>query len=426
MATDPFFMMPNWFFDDGHLTAMGVNTFAVYMILRRHSNSQSHECNPSYSSIQKKARIGRTAISGAINYLAQNGYIEIVKTGDATQSSNVYKVFPFDKIKGNQSHLGLVSNKTSPKKQPQPVPYGTETSPNQDWQLVPYGTLNIQTKNIQIEKDKEEKEGGIFFSDSPNQNQAMEQEKIPAAIANKQDPAPLPPAPLSDAAAELKAKFEGRFERKTKAQWWERYVKPTDDAWRELLTDWAFSETSRADFKESLLMVQMDHLRKLSSPCERGNAINSLSNYIKNDDLTSFQVRVDAAIAYEEALKANEAAIASVDEPEPRRIESTMTINGAWAHFYPRSAKVGRNTGTVVVFWDIEGRFPPPKISDRCIKFLEERKSDREKLQALLNAKHEISLDKHGYPQLRQGFNEDYPSLVEGFNQQLQKLLQAA
>jgi hypothetical protein len=78
------------------------------------------------------------------------------------------------------------------KKQSQLVPYGTETSPIWDYQLVPYGTLNIQTKNIQIEKDKEEKEGDAFLSDPPNQNQAMEQELKSADSANKQDPAPYP------------------------------------------------------------------------------------------------------------------------------------------------------------------------------------------------------------------------------------------
>lgn len=434
MEKDGFSMIPNWFFDDGHMTAMGVNTFTVYMLLVRHANYQSKECNPSYSSIQKKARIGRTAISGAINYLTQYGYIQILRTGNATQSSSTYKVLPFNQIKGiNQSHIGLVLNRTSPKDQSKLVPNRTATSPNQDCELVPNRTLNIQTLKRQIEKDKEEKDKEIFLSDSLNQNQAMREVKTSGnGIANQEDPTPLPPAPLSDAAAELKAKFEVRFERKANK------YEPQG------LTisgygDWHLGDRYN-NWKPSLIAVAQKRKHDLNqdeSPSAACDFIyNMARDCFREKHWGKFENLTAAAIAYEQALASNPTIKQLQDTetqqepymPKVGEIDANgmvLMVDCRWEHYYPMKARFSRQTGDAEIVWGMNNTHPPDPVNERCQKFLEKVKGNPERLAKLSTAKHLADADFASYPIQAENFANAKDGLIVALNQEIEKLLQA-
>jgi hypothetical protein len=440
MAIDRFFMMPNWFFDDGHLTAMGVNTFTVYMILVRHSNSETHECNPSYSSIQKKAKIGRTAISSAINYLVQYGYVEIVKTGNATQLSSIYKVPPFSQIKGsNQSHIGLVLSKTSPKKQPKPVLSRTATSPSQDCELVLDRTLNIQTLNIQIEKDKEEKEAETFFSETPEQNQAMQQEFNSADIADKQDPTPVAPAPLSEAAAALKAKFEAKFDRKANKYEPQGLTSAGYGEWHLGAVQGGTTSDNYNNWKPSLIAVAQKRKRianQLDTPIAAADYIYNIArDCYREGHWGRFGNLATEAIAYEKALASNPTIKQSQDTETPSQDPTMPKVgeidaNGMvlmadcrWEHFYPKLGRFSRDTGEAQIVWGMDNTHPPDPVDERCLKFLAKTKDNPERLAKLLTAKHLADSDFASYDIQAENFLRAKDSLIAALNQEIQKLL---
>lgn len=412
-------MIPNWFFDDGHMTAMGVNTFTVYMLLVRHANYQSKECNPSYSSIQKKARIGRTAISGAIKYLTQYGYIQILRTGNATQSSSTYKVLPFNQIKGiNQSHIGLVLNRTSPKDQSKLVPNRTATSPNQDCELVPNRTLNIQTLKRRIEKDKEEKDKEIFLSDSLNQNQAMQEVKpSDDGIADQEDPTPLPPAPLSEAAIALKAKFEAKFDRRankyepqglTIAGYGEWHLGDRYNNWKPSLI--AVAQKRKRDANQTdTPKAATDYIYNMARDCYRELHWGKFENLISD------------AIEYEKALAANPTQSQEIEVVEP----IVYDHHYPWQHFYPMKARFSQKTSDTEIIWGMINSKPPDPVDERCQKFLEKVKDNPERLAKLLTAKHIADSDFASYEIQANDFANAIDGLIAALNQEIEKLLQA-
>jgi hypothetical protein len=209
-----------------------------------------------------------------------------------------------------------------------------------------------------------------------------------------------------------------------------------DDVWREILTEWAFSETSKANFKESLLVVQIEHLRKLSSPCERGNAINSLSNYIRHDDLTSFQLRVDAAIAYEKALASNPTLNQPQETESPQSTIQAMPkvgevdengmvlmVDCRWEHFYPKLGRLNKTTGDAEIVWGMNNTHPPDPVDERCQKFLEKVQGNPERLAKLLTAKHLADGDFATYQIQSENFIKAKDGLIAALNQEIQKLL---
>ena len=278
-------------------------------------------------------------------------------------------------------------------------------------------------------KNLKKKSKANFFSDSLNQNQAMQQEENSADSANKQNPTPLTPAP------KVYADPMGDRFKSGKKHYWQKTIAERPE-WQEVLIDWAGSQDCKFGFKESLLIAQMEYLKKHQKPCERGDAMGSLANYIKNDDFASFDLRVDAAIAYEKALSTNPTLKQEAESPQtstqamPQVGEidangTRLVIDCRWSHFYPRSGRLAKKAdGETQVFWDIESRHPPEPISDRLSKFFAEKLgNDLEKIKALLEAKHYAHESLKGYDYQVQMFVDQKSELVTAFNQEIEKLL---
>ena len=256
----------------------------------------------------------------------------------------------------------------------------------------------------------------------------MQQELKTADSANKQDPTPVAPAqkkyadPMGD-----------RF-KSGKKHYWQKTISDRPE-WQEVLTDWAGTQDCKFGFKGSLLIAQMEHLKKRQLPCEIGDAMGSLANYIKNNDLVSFELRVDAAIAYEKALASNPTIKQSQDTEAPNQ-DSTMPqvgeidTNGMvlmadcrWEHFYPRLGRFNKTTGEAEIVWGMINTHPPDPVDERCQKFLEKAKNNPERLAKLLTAKHLADSDFASYDIQAENFLKAKDSLIATLNQEIQKLL---
>ena len=290
-----------------------------------------------------------------------------------------------------------------------------------------------ESRSEEIREEKE-KNKETFFSDLPDQNQeAMQPElKSSVAIANQERPTPLPPAqkvyadPMGD-----------RF-KSGKKHYWQKTISDRPE-WQELLTDWAGTQDCKFGFKESLLIAQMEYLKKWDKPCERGDAMGSLANYIKNDDRTSFDLRVDAAIAYEQALACNPTIKQSQDTESPKQepyipkvgeVDANgmvLVVDCRWEHYYPMTVKANPDNGNIAIVWGMINTHPPDPVDERCQKFLAKANGDTGKLAKLLTAKHLADSSFASYPIQAENFANAKDSLIAALNQEIQKsLLQAA
>ena len=256
----------------------------------------------------------------------------------------------------------------------------------------------------------------------------MQQELKSADSANKQDPTPVAPAPKMYADT-----MGDRFKAKKK-HYWQKVITDRPE-WQEVLTDWAGTQDCKFGFKGSLLIAQMEHLKKRNLPCERGDAMGSLANYIKNDDLVSFELRVDAAIAYEKALASNptinqpqntESPKQDPYMPEVGEIDANgivLMVDCRWEHYYPKSGKVNPENGDMAIVWGMINTHPPNPVDERCQKFLGKVKDSPEKLAKLLKATHYLEPDVASYRIQAENFANAKDGLITALNQEIQKLL---
>jgi len=299
-----------------------------------------------------------------------------------------------------------------------------------EYRVQNYRTTELQTTEEKKEK-KEEKDAETFFSDSPNSNQAMQQELNPANSANKQDPAPLPPAPLSDAAIALKAKFEAKFDRKankyepqglTIAGYGEWHLGDRYNNWKPSLI--AVAQKRKHDLsQDESAAAACDFIYNMARDCYREK------HWGKFENLTA------AAIAYEKALASNPTIKQSQDSESPKQdpympqvgeIDSNgmmLMADCRWEYFYPKLGRFSRDTGEAQVIWGMDNTHPPDPVDERCLKFLAKTKDNPERLAKLLTAKHLADSDFASYGIQAGNFLKAKDSLITALNQEIQKLL---
>lgn len=110
---------------------------------------------------------------------------------------------------------------------------------------------------------------------------------------------------------------------------WQRKISDRPE-WGELLTDWAKTKDCKLGFKNSLIEAQKAFLKKRNLTCDHAAAMNSLSNYIKADDIASFMIRADEAIAIEQSQ-----AQRSQQQPVPIAVQE-LTATAPPAHIRER------------------------------------------------------------------------------------------
>ena len=129
---------------------------------------------------------------------------------------------------------------------------------------------------------------------------SLPEKKIePLALENKSESKDLKTTPLPPSKNSIQS-FEDRMRSGSKSWIWQRKISDRPE-WSELLTDWAKSKDCKLGFKNSLIEAQKAFLKKRNLTCDHAAAMNSLSNYIKADDLASFMIRADEAIAIEQS-----------------------------------------------------------------------------------------------------------------------------
>lgn len=119
------------------------------------------------------------------------------------------------------------------------------------------------------------------------------------ALENKSESEDLKTTPLPPSKNSIQS-FEDRMRSGSKSWIWQRKVSDRPE-WGELLTDWAKTKDCKLGFKNSLIEAQKAFLKKRNLTCDHAAAMNSLSNYIKADDIASFMIRTDEAIAIEQS-----------------------------------------------------------------------------------------------------------------------------
>lgn len=241
-----------------------------------------------------------------------------------------------------------------------PIAMPSETETNTD-QSTDQSTDPTTEKN---------KEADFVFSEIRDlKNEALDEENINSTGNAKNQEDPIPPTPLSRAAEPEKPVKQfpdpmgDRFKSKTNNRW--QKVMSDRPEWQEVLTEWASSTDCKFGFKQSLLKAQIAHLKEWKLPCEVGNAMSSLSGYIKNNDLESFELRVDAAIAIEEADRRLEAM--QITKPE-----CVTTYSYLWQ---PKGRHTDRVTGDTTISWDRISLHEPittEERDDRQIAILQE------------------------------------------------------
>lgn len=272
----------------------------------------------------------------------------------------------------------------------------------------------IRSEEIREEKEKNKE---TFFSDLPDQNQeAMHQDfKSSVAIADQEDPTPLPPAPLSDAAIALKAKFEAKFERKankyepqglTIAGYGEWHLGDRYNNWKPSLI--AVAQKRKHDLnQDESPAAACDFIYNIARDCFREK------HWGKFENLTA------AAIAYEEALAANPTQSQDIEPTEPIIYDHDCR----WEHYYPMKAKFHKTTGETEIIWGMINSHPPDPVDERCQKFLAKVNGDIEKLTKLLTAKHLADSDFASYRIQAENFANAKDGLIAALNQEIQKLL---
>jgi len=428
MKKEGFLKIPNWFYEDGHMAMMGATTFIVYTALLRHANSITRECNPSYSKISINTGVSRRSISNALEYLTKHGYIHILKTGNATQKSSIYKVSDFDEINNqdldNWFHMKLVKNKTSFKSDGELVSYETATSFKSDSELVSYETQNIQSRNIQIEKDKEEKDAETFFSDSLNQNQAMQEVKTSNdGMADQENPIPLSPAPSVKPFENYSQKMEDRFNNKLNRFEPKGLTKNDYGDWHLGEVKGGSKLDSYNNWKPSLIIAAQNRKRIWKQP----ETVTAAAQYIRNvfekcrdkDDWADFESLITEAIAYEQALASNPTQSQDIEPTEP----IVYDHHYPWQHFYPMKGKVNPKGDEAEIIWGMINSRPPDPVDERCQKFLVKANGDIGRLTKLLKATHTLDPDVASYEIQANDFANAIDGLIATLNQEIQKLL---
>ncbi len=230
---------------------------------------------------------------------------------------------------------------------------------------------------------KKEKETDFVFPEIRDlKNEALDEENINSSGKAKNQEDPIPPTPLSHAPEKIVKPLPpdpmgDRFRSKTNNRW--QKVMSDRPEWQEVLTEWASSTDCKFGFKQSLLKAQIAHLKEWKLPCEVGNAMSSLSGYIKNNDLESFELRVDAAIAIEETDRRLEAM--QITKPE-----CTTTYWYLW----------GANANEEAIYWIVkpqskdaleeERKDQQIAVLDKLLKKL----SDRGLLHLAIEGKHKL------------------------------------
>lgn len=237
-------------------------------------------------------------------------------------------------------NFGKLATPISRSGQPQSLEVG---DPNLYKLATPISNLytEITTENTSEITTEKNKEADFVFSEIRDlKDKALDEENINSTANVKSIEDPIPPTPLSPS-PEKNAKplppdpMGDRFRSKTNNRW--QKVMSDRPEWQEILTEWASSKDCRLGFKESLLKAQIAHLKKWKLPDEVGDAMSSLSGYIKSNDLESFELRVDAAIAIEEADH----------RLEVMKITKPVIIESRWYLWQPMAKTKG-----VTIVWD--------------------------------------------------------------------------
>jgi hypothetical protein len=164
------------------------------------------------------------------------------------------------------------------------------------------------------------------LQDSEN---SLSEKKIESlALENKSESEDLKTPPLPPSKNSIQS-FEDRMRSGSKSWIWQRKISDRPE-WSELLTDWAKTKDCKLGFKNSLIEAQKAFLKKRNLTCDHAAAMNSLSNYIKADDIASFMIRTDEAIAIEQSQ-----AKRSQQQPAPIAVQE-LTATAPPAHIRER------------------------------------------------------------------------------------------
>jgi hypothetical protein len=154
-----------------------------------------------------------------------------------------------------------------------------------------------QEKEISLAQENNFENLQDDLQDSEN---SLSEKKIESlALENKSESEDLKTTPLPPSKNSIQS-FEDRMRSGSKSWIWQRKISDRPE-WSELLTDWAKTKDCKLGFKNSLIEAQKAFLKKRNLTCDHAAAMNSLSNYIKADDIASFMIRTDEAIAIEQA-----------------------------------------------------------------------------------------------------------------------------
>lgn len=161
----------------------------------------------------------------------------------------------------------------------------------------------LDQKKVDLEKEisfAQENNFKNLQGDPQDSEISLPEKKIESlALENKSESEDLKTTPLPPSKNSIQS-FEDRMRSGSKSWIWQRKISDRPE-WLELLTDWAKSKDCKLGFKNSLIEAQKAFLKKRNLTCDYAAAMNSLSNYIKADDIASFMIRTDEAIAIEQA-----------------------------------------------------------------------------------------------------------------------------
>lgn len=279
---------------------------------------------------------------------------------------------------------------------------------------------NYRTTELpEIQTTEKEKNKETFFSDFQDQNQeAMQKSKSSVAIADQEDPTPLTPAPLSEAAIALKARFEAKFDRKankyepqglTIAGFGEWHLGEDYNNWKPSLI--AVAQKRKRDANQlDTPKAATDYIYNMARDCYREKHWGKFKNLISD------------AIDYEKALAANPTQSQEIEVTEPIVYDHDCR----WEHYYPMKGRVNPEAEGATIIWGMINTRPPDPVDERCQKFLAKVKDNPDRLAKLLKASHFLEHDVAAYRIQAENFSNAKESLVAALNQEIEKLLQAA
>jgi len=201
-----FWMTPNGFVDDGHISFMGASAFTVYCVLMRYSSSSSKQCFPSYSKLQEKTGFSRATIAKAIEQLVFQGYIRKLNVGNSVNKSTIYELLDLSLVQSPDQSKNLTSSKN------ELVQKMSATSSKNEPQLVQkMNSINTYIKNTNFKNTHEEDflESESFENSSPEEKKELDGE---ASNPEIQETPPPTPAPLRRAKISDIEKFEQKWQ----------------------------------------------------------------------------------------------------------------------------------------------------------------------------------------------------------------------